>query len=44
MAWLFLLAAGCVAVAFAMSLEPTRGFTRPFQTALCFVLGAGSTY
>ncbi len=44
MAWLFLLAAGCVEVAFALSIEPTRGFTRPLQTALCFVLGAGSIY
>jgi quaternary ammonium compound-resistance protein SugE len=44
MAWLFLLAAGLVEVAFALSIEPTKGFTRPLQTALCFVLGAGSIY
>lgn len=44
MAWLFSLAAGCVEVAFALSIEPTRGFTRPLQTAVCFVLGAGSIY
>ena len=44
MAWLFLLAAGLVEVAFALSIEPTEGFTRPPQTALCFVLGAGSIY
>ncbi len=44
MAWLFLLAAGGIEVAFALSIEPTRGFTRPLQTALCFVLGAGSIY
>lgn len=42
MAWLFLLAAGLVEVAFALSIEPTEGFTRPSHTALCFVLGAGS--
>jgi quaternary ammonium compound-resistance protein SugE len=44
MAWLFLLAAGLVEVAFALSIEPTKGFTKPLQTALCFVLGAGSIY
>jgi quaternary ammonium compound-resistance protein SugE len=43
-AWLYLLAAGLVEVAFALSIEPTKGFTRPLQTALCFVLGAGSIY
>ena len=44
MAWLFLLAAGCVEIAFALSIESTKGFTRPLQTALCFALGAGSIY
>ena len=44
MAWLFLLAAGLVEVAFALSIEATEGFTRPLQTALCFVLDAGSIY
>jgi quaternary ammonium compound-resistance protein SugE len=44
MAWLFLLAAGLVEVDFALSIEPTKGFTTPLQTALCFVLGAGSIY
>ena len=44
MAWLFLLAAGLVEVAFVLSIEPTKGFTKPLQTALCFVLGAGSIY
>jgi quaternary ammonium compound-resistance protein SugE len=44
MAWLFLLAAGLVEVAFALSIEPTEGFTRPLQTALCFVLDTGSIY
>ena len=43
-AWLYLLAAGLVEMAFALSIEPTKGFTRPLQTALCFVLGAGSIY
>ena len=44
LAWLFLLAAGLVEVAFALSIEPTEGFTRPLRTALCFALGAGSIY
>lgn len=44
MAWLFLLAAGCVEVAWALSIEPTHGFTRPLPTALCFALGASAVY
>ena len=44
LAWLFLLAAGLVEVAFALSIEPTERFTRPLRTALCFALGAGSIY
>jgi quaternary ammonium compound-resistance protein SugE len=44
MAWLFLIAAGCIEVAWALSIEPTKGFTRPWPTALCFVLGASSVY
>jgi multidrug transporter EmrE-like cation transporter len=31
MAWFFLLAAGLVEVAFALSIEPTKGFTRPLH-------------
>ena len=44
MAWAFLIAAGCVEVAWALSIEPTKGFTRPWPTLLCFVLGASSVY
>ena len=44
MAWAFLIAAGCVEVAWALSIEPTKGFTRPGPTALCFVLGASAVY
>ena len=44
MAWVFLIAAGCVEVAWALSIEPTKGFTRPWPTALCFVLGASAVY
>lgn len=44
MAWLFLVAAGIVEVAWALSIEPTRGFTRPWPTLLCFGLGASAVY
>jgi quaternary ammonium compound-resistance protein SugE len=44
MAWLFLLAAGCVEVAWALSIEPTKGFTRPLPTALCAILGVSAVY
>jgi len=41
---LFLLAAGCVEVAWALSIEPTKGFTRLGPTVLCAVLGTGAVY
>jgi quaternary ammonium compound-resistance protein SugE len=44
MAWLFLLLAGCVEVAWALSIEPTRGFTRPLPTLLCATLGISAVY
>jgi quaternary ammonium compound-resistance protein SugE len=44
MAWGFLLAAGCVEVAWALSIAPTRGFTRPWPTLLCFALGVSAVY
>ncbi len=44
MAWLFLLAAGGVEVAWALSIEPTKGFTRAWPTLLCFALGASAVY
>jgi quaternary ammonium compound-resistance protein SugE len=44
MAWGVLLLAGCVEVAWALSIEPTRGFTRPLPTLLCVVLGVSSVY
>jgi quaternary ammonium compound-resistance protein SugE len=44
MAWLFLLAAGCVEVAWALSIEPTKGFTRPLPTVLCAILGVSAVY
>lgn len=44
MAWIFLLAAGCVEVAWALSIEPTQGFTRPWPTVRCAVLGVAAVY
>lgn len=44
MAWMFLLAAGCVEVAWALSIESTEGFTRPWPTIRCFALGATAVY
>lgn len=44
MAWIFLLAAGCVEVAWALSIEPTHGFTRPGPTVRCALLGVASVY
>lgn len=44
MAWLILIAAGCVEVAWALSIEPTRSFTRPLPSLLCFILGASAIY
>ena len=44
MAWLYLLAAGAVEIAFALSIEPTKGFTQALPTVRTFVLGAGSIY
>jgi hypothetical protein len=39
-AWIFLLAAGCVEVAFALSIEPAKGRTRVSQTELSLLFGA----
>jgi quaternary ammonium compound-resistance protein SugE len=36
--------AGCVEVAWALSIEPTKSFTRPLPTAICFLLGATAVY
>ena len=44
MAWMFLVAAGCVEVARALRIESTKRLTRPAPTALCFVLGASAVY
>ena len=44
MAWIFLLAAGCIEVAWALSIEPTAGFSRPWPTLRCAVLGVAAVY
>lgn len=44
MAWLFLLAAGCVEAAWALSIEPTKGFTHFWPTVRCAVLGVSAVY
>ncbi|MEU1288163.1 multidrug efflux SMR transporter [Kitasatospora sp. NPDC005856] len=44
MPWIWLLLAGVVEVAWAQSVKPTEGFTRPLPTALCLVLMFGAAY
>ena len=44
MAWVVLLLAGCVEVAWALSIEPTRGLTRLLPTLLCILLGVSAVY
>ena len=44
MAWLFLIAAGIVEVAWALSIGPTKGFTRFWPTVLCVALGVTAVY
>ncbi|MEV6977174.1 multidrug efflux SMR transporter [Kitasatospora sp. NPDC093806] len=44
MPWIWLLLAGAVEVAWAQSIKPTEGFTRPAPTALCLALMFGAAY
>lgn len=44
MAWLLLLAAGVIEVAWALSLKPTNGFTRLWPTVVSIVLMFGAVY
>ncbi|MBW8483815.1 DMT family transporter [Actinomadura parmotrematis] len=44
MAWLMLLLAGAVEIAFSQSIRPTENFTRPLPTLLCLLLAAASVY
>lgn len=43
-AWITLVVAGLVEVAWSQSIKPTENFTRPWQTLLCFVLCAAAVY
>ncbi|MQM24685.1 DMT family transporter [Glycomyces albidus] len=40
MSWWVLVAAGVVEIAWALSIKPTDGFTRPWPTVLCVALMA----
>jgi quaternary ammonium compound-resistance protein SugE len=44
MAWLYLLLAGLLEIAWSQSIKPTESFTRPWPTLLCFVLGCAAVY
>lgn len=42
--WWFLVVAGCIEVAWALSIEPTKGFTRLWPAVLCALLAIASVY
>lgn len=42
--WVWLITAGLVEIAFALSIKPTNGFTRPVATLVCLLLGGLSVY
>jgi quaternary ammonium compound-resistance protein SugE len=44
MAWLWLLLAGLLEVAWSQSIKPTVNFTRPLPTLLCLTLAAAAVY
>ncbi|MDG6107676.1 multidrug efflux SMR transporter [Dactylosporangium aurantiacum] len=44
MNWLVLVLAGLVEIVWSQSIRPTQNFTRPWPTALCFVLGVAAVY
>lgn len=44
MAWILLLAAGVIEVAWALSLEPTHGFTRLWPSVVSLALMAGAAF
>ena len=43
-AWITLLVAGLVEVAWSQSIKPTENFTRPWPTLVCVILGVASVY
>lgn len=44
MNWLVLVSAGVVEIAWSQSIKPTRNFTQPLPTLICFVLAAVAVY
>ncbi|WP_067698570.1 DMT family transporter [Nocardia jejuensis] len=44
MAWLILILAGAVEIAWSQSIKPTEGFTKPLATLVCFALAAVAVY
>lgn len=44
MAWLWLITAGLLEVAWSQSIKPTENFTRPLPTLLCLALAAAAVY
>jgi quaternary ammonium compound-resistance protein SugE len=44
MAWIWLLVAGLLEVAWSQSIKPTENFTRPLPTLLCLALAAAAVY
>jgi quaternary ammonium compound-resistance protein SugE len=44
MNWLLLVLAGAVEIGWSQSIRPTRSFTRPVPTVICFALAAGAVY
>jgi quaternary ammonium compound-resistance protein SugE len=44
MAWVMLLAAGLIEIAWSQSIKPTQNFTRLVPTLLCFTLAAAGVY
>jgi quaternary ammonium compound-resistance protein SugE len=44
MAWVYLIVAGLLEIAWSQSIKPTDSFTKPWPTLLCFVLGSAAVY
>ncbi len=43
-AWITLIVAGLVEIAWSQSIKPTAGFTRPGPSVVCVALGVASVY
>jgi quaternary ammonium compound-resistance protein SugE len=44
MAWMWLVLAGLLEVAWSQSIKPTENFTRPLPTLVCLALAAAAVY